>query len=142
MYLKITQKLGNLLIGAGGDIEKSVERLDQPRADIAAVIGSVGHADDLEAVAVVDFKQFGNQMGGRMAVKVGRQIGNADSVAAKVRHIPFAIERHYLLEAERVPGACELLFGRAVEAQKEERIDGRCSRNDPRGQLLRPTFHL
>ena len=56
MYFEITQKLGDLLVGAGGHIEKAIERLDQARADIAAVIGAVGYADDLEAVAVVDLK--------------------------------------------------------------------------------------
>ena len=61
-------------------VEEALERPRQPLADVAAVVGAERHADGLEARPVVQLDQFRDQVGGRVAVIVGGEIGDADPV--------------------------------------------------------------
>ena len=65
------------------DVGEAVEGRDQPRAHVAAGIGAVGVAVDLETVAVVAFDQLGDQISGRVVVKIRRQIADAQAAGPR-----------------------------------------------------------
>src|SRR6202043_549572 len=63
-------------------IEKIHECLFQPRAHLALVVGPEGNAKRLKALAIVMLEYGGHQEWRRVFVKIGRQIGYAQSVMA------------------------------------------------------------
>ena len=65
------------------DVGEAVESRNQPRAHAAARIGAIGVAVDLEAVAVVALDQFGDQISGRVVVKIRRQIADAQAAGPR-----------------------------------------------------------
>jgi hypothetical protein len=70
------------------NVEELVKSAGQARARVAGVVRSPRDAEDLEAVAVMQLDQLGDQIGRRVAVEIGRQIGDADLRPRETRTIP------------------------------------------------------
>ena len=67
--LEIAQKLRYVAVAAQHHVMKPIERFDQPGADVAAVVGTVGDAVHLKAAAVMQLEQLDDLPAGRMAVE-------------------------------------------------------------------------
>ncbi|HWI87068.1 MAG TPA: hypothetical protein VNT42_12210 [Sphingomonas sp.] len=61
-----------------GDIVKFIDRIQQPGAHFVLRFGPIGESVDLKPVLVVKLEQSRHQIHGRMIVKVGRKIAEAD----------------------------------------------------------------
>ena len=68
--LAVVQQLGDALVGVGRDVVELIERVDDARAYVAAVIARERDADDLEPRAVVTLEQLGDRQGNRMLAKI------------------------------------------------------------------------
>ena len=105
----------------------------------ALVVWSKGQADDLEARAVVALEQLGHEMGRRMAVEVGRQIGKPNALVPRSGGDQ-RCGGEGILEGDEGSGAAKLRPGRQRVAEEREgrigtlaALDGR---NDGGGRCL------
>ncbi len=73
---EIKQQLRHLSVAAQRYIVKLVERLDETRPDIAAVVGAIGDAEHLEARPVVKLEKLRDLPSGRMALERRGEIGD------------------------------------------------------------------
>ena len=67
--LEIAQQLRHLPVAARRHIVKLIERLHEPRADVAPVVETIGDAENLEPAAVVQLEQLRDLPAGRMALE-------------------------------------------------------------------------
>src|SRR6185437_8380839 len=68
-----------LAVRAGVNVDKAVKRGLQPRAHRTAIIRTVGISENLEAVAVVAFKQLDHQSRCGVLVEISRQVANTNA---------------------------------------------------------------
>jgi len=74
--IEIEQKLGHFAITAQHHVVELVERLDQPRTDLATIIGTVGDAQHFESLPIMELEQLRDLPARRMAIEGRRQVGN------------------------------------------------------------------
>ena len=67
---EVAQQFRDLVAGLGLHVDKAIDRPDQPGANVAAIIFSQGNREDLEAGPVVNFEQFGDAAGHRVAAEI------------------------------------------------------------------------
>src|SRR5215813_13294002 len=86
--LELMQELRRIVIAAHTHVMEGVERFHQPPADVAVIVPVKGHAYNLEARAIVQLEQFGNEISGGMAVEIRREIGHPNPLMACRRAAP------------------------------------------------------
>ncbi len=86
--IEIEQQLGHFAVAAQHHVVELVERLDQPRTDLAAVVGTVGDAQHLESLPVVELEQLRDLPARRMAIEGRREIGDPDLSAERSLGMP------------------------------------------------------
>src|SRR5216684_8319953 len=74
-------KLRGLMVRARANVDKTIECGSQPRPHRAMIVGAVGIGENLEAVTIVAFEQFGHQLRGGVLMKISGQIAKTNALS-------------------------------------------------------------
>src|SRR6266851_6468634 len=106
-------------------IDEAIACGGQAYAHRPAVVAAIRIPEDLEVLAVVQFEQFGDQVGSGVLVKIGRQIADAQLWLRNplMRERQLVAQRGERLEtgAREFLRTAVLLLGAARGAQKRKR---------------------
>src|SRR5450755_3955075 len=107
-----TDKLRGLMVRARANVDKAIERGSQPRPHRAMIVGAVGIGENLEAVTIVAFEQFGHQLRGGVLIKISGQIAKTNALSPGAS---LMVKQGGSRRADRggpMPGTDQLIGGR------------------------------
>src|SRR5262249_3990731 len=78
---ELVDQASDLLVRVVSDVDKSVERADEPVTPMAAVIRPERYPKSLEAPSIVALKHAGNHGCDHVTAEIGGEIGEPDAIA-------------------------------------------------------------
>src|SRR5437867_7253247 len=105
------------------EVRKPVAGLNNALPKSAAVVGTIGIGEDLEAVTGMTFEQLDNQVPDDVVAKVGREISKSDRRRTRIGLAVEPLLTRLEVAGGPVLGTAQLLFrvGRSRESEEIER---------------------